>query len=553
MKKFSALLVALCLCIWLCACDTYKEQLPAPQNLHMESKVLVWDRVEHATEYRVYVENVGHATPFLHYDLSELSVPGTYEISVMAIGDEKYSNSVRAHFTYTVTAPEEEDSSSSGGKDDDSAKYDETGFEYNLLPDGSGYEVSAGKISAFPEHLELPDTFKGLPVKYIPKYAFSGPGWNVGNVITTSIKLPAHLESIGQFAFKATIHLEELVIPDSVSEIEYGAFSTCFNLKHVKLSKNLKVLGGACFSGCALEEIVLPDGLEEIGESAFRSDKEYYPQAYTSIAIPNSVKRIETLAFACEALQEVTLSTENLEWIITPFRGSAWEDALPAGPIIIGDLLYKYNKDNPETYTVPAGVKKIAGRAFAEAGTDSHIVEVAIPDGVKLIGDCIFDSCENLKRVRLPADLTEIPERIFSGCENLTDIVIPESVTTIGNYAFQYCENLSGISLPAGLETLGDCAFEYCISMKDIVIPASLENLGKDVFNDCDALEKVFYEGTKQQLDELIAQNNAPIEYPNGVVHEFSPFANATVYCYAETKPISGNYWHYVNGTPTIW
>ncbi len=546
MKKIVSILLTVLLCFSLCACNTEKQPLSAPQNLHMESKVLVWDEVEHASGYLVAFEDFEHETKFFHYDLSELVVPGTYEIDVMAIGGGGYLDSQWTKFSYTV-APLEE-------KEDEPApaEYDEEGYEYHLLADGSGYEFTQGKAD-FVENLVIPDTFKGLPVKRIAEFAFYVKQMYYGNAIK-SIQFPAHLESIGHAAFSKSVYLEELVIPDSVTEIESSAFSVCRSLKHVKLPKNLKVLGAYCFDSCSLEKIELPDGLEEIGEQAFMTDLSldgfYPPQKYTSVVIPNSVKRIGTFAFRSPSLQEVTLSTENhLEWMgALVFANSAWEEARSNETIIIGDLLYQYNGNEPvDTYTVPATIKKIAGRAFAY----KDLNEVHISNGVKLIGEEIFMGCKNLKTVRLPADMTEIPKKAFTSCKNLSELTIPEGVTTIGDSAFSSCESLSEISLPAGLQTFGTFAFSHCTSLKEVVIPASLENLGARVFEGCDALERVFYEGSKQKLGVLKAQQNI-IQQTNGTF-ESAVFADATVYCYAETKPISGNYWHYVNGTPTIW
>ena len=551
MKKFSAVFLAIALCASLCACNTTPKQLPAPQNLHTESKVLVWDKVEHATGYVVYFDEVEHETTFRHYDLSALTVPGTYEIEVMALGDGDYISSAWTNFSYTVAGSDEEDVPPSAP-----AQYDEAGFEYRLLPDGSGYEISRGNAD-FGEILELPDTFNALPVKRIADSAFAPPAWNLFNILTESIRFPAYLESIGRSAFNKMSKLEEIVIPDTVKEIGIGAFAQCARLKHVTLPKNLKVLGGGCFEYCALEEIVLPDGLEEIGEHAFASDDSeisLYPQTYTSIVIPDSVKRIGRGAFSCKALREVTLPG-NLEWISArAFAFSAWDEALPEGPVIIGDLFYKFNSnEHVESYTVPAGVKKIAGGAFESYYYTGlpDIAEIVIPDGVKLIGDFILCN-EGLKKVRLPADLTEIPEHTFNSCKLLTNVEIPQSVVSIEKYAFSYCENIASVSLPAGLLTLGESAFEYCTMLKEIVIPASLENLGSNVFGECDALEKVFYEGTKRKMEALKAQNNVE-HFSDGSIYENPVFTDATVYYYSETKPLADGYWRYVDGIPTLW
>ena len=64
--------------------------------------------------------------------------------------------------------------------------------------------------------------------------------------------------------------LKEIIIPNSVTEIEDSAFEFCNNLENVKLSVNLQSIGSKAFANCSLKFITIPYSVESIGVDAFR-------------------------------------------------------------------------------------------------------------------------------------------------------------------------------------------------------------------------------------------------------------------------------------------
>lgn len=54
-------------------------------------------------------------------------------------------------------------------------------------------------------------------------------------------KLMHSLKKIGSSAFKNCTSLENIYIPDSVTDIELDAFSGCTSLKRVSIPKNAKI------------------------------------------------------------------------------------------------------------------------------------------------------------------------------------------------------------------------------------------------------------------------------------------------------------------------
>lgn len=124
-------------------------------------------------------------------------------------------------------------------------------------------------------------------------------------------------------------------------------------------------------------------------------------------------------------------------------------------------------------------VTSVADRAFYGC---KELESVEFPDSVEDIGGFVFCNCENLRKVKLPAELTKVNSCTFEGCKSLEQIEIPDSVTMIGDWAFLNCEKLRAIDLPSGLKTLKGGAFQGCASLKHIELPSGLTEMERGVF-----------------------------------------------------------------------
>jgi hypothetical protein len=76
-----------------------------------------------------------------------------------------------------------------------------------------------------------------------------------------------------------------------------------------------------------------------------------------------------------------------------------------------------------------------------------------------------------------------------------------------------------------------------------VVLSNNIGTISAGAFENCNKLSRVFYCGTQDKRE-----SNLWIENQN------DPIALATWYYYSEEKPEEeGNYWHYVDGEPTVW
>lgn len=85
--------------------------------------------------------------------------------------------------------------------------------------------------------------------------------------------------------------------------------------------------------------------------------------------------------------------------------------------------------------------------------------------------------------------------------------------------------------------------FYYCAGLTSIVIPVSVTKIRTYAFDYCRKLSSVYYEGDATQWGKItiVSQGNSYLK-------------NSPRYYYSEEAPTSaGDWWHYVDGVPTVW
>ena len=225
-----------------------------------------------------------------------------------------------------------------------------------------------------------------------------------------SCAVPEGTETIGAFAF-AFCNLHVVMLPESVTSIEKGAFSKC----------NF------------LELITLPDSLTSIGEDAF-----YHCESLRAVTIPDGVTSIGRFAFnRCSALASVTL---------------------PNSITSIGDRTFE-SCYSLHAVTIPDSVTSIGDSAFCRCNS---LQAVTIPDSVTSIGDRAFYFCDSLRAVTIPDGVTSIGRYVFYSCRKMTSVTIPDSVTSIGQMAFDGCTGLAELTIPDSVTSIAESAFDYC-------------------------------------------------------------------------------------------
>lgn len=157
----------------------------------------------------------------------------------------------------------------------------------------------------------------------------------------TEFVIDKDITSIGRLAFSES-GIKEIIIPESVEAIEYGAFLSCTSLEKVTISDKVSDIGTKAFTGTpwinnwlkkaddsgdsdflivgdgillayrgTAADVVIPDEVKQIGAEVFKEHTEI-----VSVQIPESVTKICAEAFRdCSSLKKIS-GGDNLEIII---------------------------------------------------------------------------------------------------------------------------------------------------------------------------------------------------------------------------------------------
>lgn len=146
-------------------------------------------------------------------------------------------------------------------------------------------------------------------------------------------------------------------------------------------------------------------------------------------------------------------------------------------------------------------VTKIADYAFEY----SNVLEITIPENVRIIGNYSFKSSYTLQKVILPSTLDYIGYRAFYLCTNLYEFNLPEGLTTIKEEAFAYCEHIGimdTVIIPSTLSELDDKVFYNCSGMYNLIILDGITSIGYACFAECEALTEVYIPGSVATIEE---------------------------------------------------
>ena len=151
------------------------------------------------------------------------------------------------------------------------------------------------------------------------------------------------ITTIKKDAFSYNQSIKEIVIPDSVTTIEFATFYDCDRLEKISLGKGIKRIDEKSIfvGGCkVLKEIdTSRSPLEYIGKYAF-----YVLPALTEFAIPASVKEIAAFAFDdCENLTTIIYYGDSPNMIKFPPNESIFWYCLEIKNLIIPNAIDPYD------------------------------------------------------------------------------------------------------------------------------------------------------------------------------------------------------------------
>ena len=317
-------------------------------------------------------------------------------------------------------------------------------------------------------------------------------------------------------------------VPEEVREIGDYAFRDSDNLSNVILSNNVEIIGRWAFFSCSkLNGITLPSAVKCIESCAFMNCY------FNAMFIPETVTELQSKIFAgyydvkvfCEATSKPDGWAED--WFEDVYTQNVVWDAkiasVDSALYIVEDgeaILTNYSGD-AEIFTIPTTVK-IKGENYpvttidSYAFTHSNLNSIIIHDGITTLRQRAFEHCKNLQSITIPDSVTTIEGYVFNGCINLIHISIGSGVTYMGPNVFldtayynhsPHWEDkllyigtyLVGVTkyfyddavIKEGTTLIPRLAFYETVGVQSVHLPASLKIICSNAFMGCKAIMTV--------------------------------------------------------------
>lgn len=261
----------------------------------------------------------------------------------------------------------------------------------------------------------------------------------------TKINFSSQLEVIRNGAFQNAFAAgnTEIILPESLIEIQNRAFSGCIGLTKIKIPSKLLRIGDNVFDGCtSLNTFEVAEG----NSLFFSKDNILYARVAVVSAPDSKTASGAAIDAIAETINPVALvrCPANLVTVNLPNDGS---------------------------------IVQIYSGAFSGC---TQLSQIQIPEGVQIIGQGTFSNCYSLTSITFPSTLISIGSNAFSGVPMIICDLSNTEVEIIDAYAFANSK-IRTIKLPETLVSIGEAAF-YGHYAADIVIPASVKSIGDAAF-----------------------------------------------------------------------
>lgn len=158
-------------------------------------------------------------------------------------------------------------------------------------------------------------------------------------------------------------------------------------------------------------------------------------------------------------MYEYYYKTQDFGMCLMEAKGEGEEAVMPKDRdiLIVGDDIFKGHKE---------------------------LLRAEFPDTVIEIGGFVFDGCENLKQIKLPAQLRDFWQYAMTRC-GIEEIDIPGTVERIAAFTFNECRQLKTVKINEGTKKILAWAFKDCVNLTDVHLPDSIEEISDKAFEGC--------------------------------------------------------------------
>ena len=357
-----------------------------------------------------------------------------------------------------------------------------------------------GGVVMIPEDLSLREigNFSFANFEYILKTeeelefddAETSKQWYIGDNTVTKVVIPEGVKKIGCYAFANLTALEEIVLPSTLQEIDYGAFYGCSSLQKISFSgeNNLKIINQNAFEKCDLQDTLDLSAVCVISDYAFAGNVDL-----KSVITTDALLSIGQYAFAgCKSLNEVTITASKVKYGTYAFTDCEALKSFYVNASVLPEGMF-YECAALERVTVGPDVNDVGPFAFLDTKLSTFEVQsgnkafkvqnadyILSADGKTLIAVAPSVEGEFTGASIGGADVSMIGKGAFSHNTKITTVTLP-NVVEVGDYGFGSSKNVSSINLGT-LNKIGEYAFfETAISTHPAITTET--EMGKYAFS----------------------------------------------------------------------
>ena len=237
---------------------------------------------------------------------------------------------------------------------------------------------------------------------------------------SVTFAMDSPIKELPSYTFRLCSSLEEIILPDNLSFIDYAEFESCTSLKTINLPETVTEIGPSAFLGCISLENINLENVKVIGKDGKGHGAFAGCTSLKTVNLESAIKILENTFSGCTSLESVKL--DNLEIL----GENAFDSCTSLKKIELPSI--KYLGVAPVEYHVFGG----------DAFVDCRSLETVVLGGslIETNHGKLFERCDNLKDVYchavnppLPVDYDEWDYRHFIG-----DFILHVPATSIKAY-----------------------------------------------------------------------------------------------------------------------
>ncbi len=272
--------------------------------------------------------------------------------------------------------------------------------------------------------------------------------------------IPEGTEAIGTAAFRGSLNLTSVSIPNTVTRIYEEAFYECDHLEQISLPDNISTIRLSTFRGCSkLKSIHLPDSLKEIKNAAF-----YECSSLKEIVFPEKLQTLGAVVFYGCQLKTVVIKGYLYDYSISnllPYLNDSTKLYVPASEvdryknIFSGEVLPL--EEYTELVTFTAGqMATIVLPTEPDAGKGKYY-RLDRVDGNEIVFEQELHPQAHVPYIIVPSEDFSIELSTLELAGLRSDTVSIEGISFIGTYQKEVIEEPDGFYIDI-IDTTPDCS-----------------------------------------------------------------------------------------------